>query len=943
MTHPSNFSFDTNGILRNLLPSLRPPSPGSGNDAAAALNSISNALKEAVHYTHFSTFANCLLFNQLSLPRAAFPMLDLCYDYVRNALHLQITLDPQVAIAMTEDPSAKIENLLIEYLNAVNAFKQKQDPQPILNFLNKWQERTEKTKEKNIKLQQIAAAIDIFICAFKSNQFDFFQKPAIYFLNPDLQIAENQKFRIAIESLRNILSLIPQLHELSGCKLFTTSKIDKKFDLINIRHFVLNLLKSNSKLSSVKKRCLYRIYLKTFEEFVNQTQFYFNCDMQNFGHDIFQHYRPVLKFQKGSKEPKEYAENDVIAADYIRQHRFIFENFLPYVEEIREVMLGSATKLIAGAGKLKNLPLYLIFGDFTQLIGRLETEKMSPLRFERILFEEIAKFSEQITKDRNFGAKVFKAALKRKQLGDWRAFFNSFESAFVEVRQFASALMDGPLDFAKSYQNSLLMFHPSQHPHSTLPIIPTKQASSVEKEKEKEVESLSTSPVQPMTNAASTQQKTCPIQLLDQARKLALDSLKSMASNCAGYGAQEAMENARCHFEDLFHTLTHFHQQSQSPLSSRQILCFVANCARHCTLITEQLLMCLAVESNKVRKRKDFDKYLSHNLYSLLIKCKCKAGPFPAYLRNWIQGTNRGEIIMRELSHCKFNVSALQSLLARTHKFNQGNSPYTAQGIARDTLTYLKNLGKFCRHFYLQIDAVKKTSNPSQKSISEDFQRFFAALCSSLELQFSELTMSSEPLAPITSIRKNLEELQAKSPDASLDFKNILSHFLPHLEEELTSQPSLSPRGAHSHIANVFILNQMILEGILWNFIDVQTIPAEVDFELHDLFKMVQAVGLSSTDFKEDELAFLQRGKETRQLVRYPASHAAAHASQRSTISSDIRELFSRAREMAAHANKDLDTFNQIKALARHDVEVLERIIATLIRKLDSFENKEIL
>jgi len=118
----------------------------------------------------------------------------------------------------------------------------------------------------------------------------------------------------------------------------------------------------------------------------------------------------------------------------------------------------------------------------------------------------------------------------------------------------------------------------------------------------------------------------------------------------------------------------------------------------------------------------------------------------------------------------------------------------------------------------------------------------------------------------------------------------------------------------------------------------------------HDLFEMVKELGMKERDFTKDEMDFLNRGKETRQLARYAAHFNPSSKSKSSnipavdqvlcdalnlTLSQKFTETYDLTGGFKVRNNKNSEKLELIKKFMLFDVSILNGILIKVLKKVN--------
>lgn len=905
---------------------------------------------------------------QPKIPISALPLFDLVIKDFYFFFNECEELDPQFFQKVLANPHAEMGHLLGDFIKKLNAFRRNGDSVSILNLLNKIAPFIEKIKlQEGAHGSNIPQLFELYRMAFALEKPEYFEKSAGFFLQPDHRLTPMERFQVALQSMQCLLDAF----NLSDQLLRATSEVwvndkglsDHPPSLQSWLDFNTEILMKSPELSRATKVAVGRAIERVLKDIVDVHNLFAHCSVNFFSNDISNHYSPVIKSNQAKDlmingEEESSSDRKEKCFTFLRNHRFILENFVPYAREMYVLMIKSATQNRECGSKLNDISIYLRFGDLGNLERRLKEERLAPCRVERILFEEISRFSENLKKDPTLYREALKFVLSHKIVTEMRSYCIKYESLYDEFLQLLQGAIEGPLKSAEAYQHDLFIFAASSDLYAQRSFAKRASVDEVGEEETEESTVDSDFKIEKEGTLGEAEQSPLPQfttnEYLQQSQEKIKLSFQNLMVNCRGLGTEEALIDARSHFENIHCTLGRFFHLAQKPISSNELISFVIDSVRYGTLASEQMLTALLRESNLIQTQEMLEDFLSHDLYYLLLNCQCKGAPLSGQLRKWIQEISKGEILVRNLNQCSFGKSSLESLLHKVSLLIQGNSPFTPQEIFVDVISYLKKAADLWNSLEVQIHASKEVQNSSQPLQEQSFKPF-SLLCRGILDQFNPLQIAQDRLEDsypqVAFIRQHIQDFQEKFDDSTPIFENVLQNFLAHLNFELCRQPYLQPFEGHLHLCNVLLIDQMVAEETLLNLLSLCKNKLHLDHSNHALLDLVLELGIKKKDFNPLELAFLKRGKATRRLVRYSASYDVKYPKgKKGPIPKQMVNLVNVAKIMSAKQQigelpslevgfqwgnrKDAAKFDQIKALARSDVEVLESILAKVFKKL---------
>lgn len=773
------------------------------------------------------------------------------------------------------------------------------------------------------------------------NPLELLQKPLNYFLNKTSSL----KDRLS-NALRKYYNIVFYLFEFSEIIEHINERENRSEVLIaykktlSVKSKLTQFVFNNTILTNVQKKLLHKV-IRNLLDFHKNYESYHLCERM-FVQNIRESYVPFFIKEE---------VNDMVSfpqrgyqPDFIRKNRSFFKSLLPRIQESYEVIVSTGVTILQDLKRIKIMYLYFLFGDLEKLKRRLETEDNRFRCYERILFEEMDSFSKQLDED---GILVKKVALFLRDPANHdiklhREACKELMASMTQKGLVIQAFLELPLKNAEQTLKDLFCVMSEEDLRL--------KASLRQKEKEVELspegpalEKEVETPVQMLilNNDLQTEIKEVTLgESFENIRRKLKFSLSNLSKNCRHHGSSEAIFNAHNHIEDLLCLMHRFIHQTEV-LSVEQLYAFVIDCVRHGTLLTEQLLTALMLETNQAKEAEDLNAVLTHNLYSILIHCKFPKGPLPANIRSWIRETNRGDILVRDASKWSEENTFVQGLLNRVRGCAQGDSSVNPHVVIQDVFTYLRRIGKISEHLHRQFAGTKKISEHEDKENGfRDFSNhcaIFSKKLSQKPVKTTELESNCEHLKSIEQTLKNFES------KLGFEFENVFQNLLPHLRAERESQKTMHPLDLHIHLGHVLLDNQMIVEEVLLNLIDDEAFLEE--WQEHDLIALVKHLGMTRKNFTNHEWDFLNRGKATRKIVRYPRSYQAGKTVAgkglfqflQSTKVNSEREKFSHKLDLEEGYQigdrKMAEVYAKTKTLALKDIEMLSQILNKVYKK----------
>lgn len=651
-------------------------------------------------------------------------------------------------------------------------------------------------------------------------------------------------------------------------------------------HLARNYLQTNTSLSPTLKRnidfsvlrTLYRL-MKVNADLDQMSERFFTADSMKYYTKVL-HSReaqiiastPIIIAEKGTS----LTASDLIPTDapsvypaFATEHRDVFENFVSRFLSLIDYFSTSGKQAQNDLRVLREMPLFLKFGDMDRLSKRIQSAKGNPQKIDQVIAQEIEKFlvekntpiklREIIPFLRSEGAvladskrAIYFQALEKK----WAAFPETVASLLKKKTLLAeNALKDLFIDSPTPSPKRPTRKPSQQHPSPTT----SSSSTSVEQPLSSSSSTSSSTPVQPHPSSLSMQ--------LQESRTL-LHSLETQLCKGRHSSTQQALKNGIHHLDDLIISLRRLKFASEAgPVTPPQVFAFVNDCIRHTTLGVEQILSALNRDSNQITDPETLREHLTHDLFVLLYRCNMGDGELSKEVRQWIAEINGGEICVRDVNLFSEERNVLQNLLHANQQFLMGEPDASFGQVTKALDAYLAPLGDFLnsiqyRFAYLQTPVV----------IEQNLSDTCLAFCE--ELAAIPIIPLEETASPFMSLRKQMLALQEKDPDSEFASRlsNVQNNLMTHLETELSAASLLEPIEASLHLSNVLLLNQMIVEEMLITTRHHLGVPLSYEeLTQHDLKEHVDVLKMRSR-FTPEECLFIDNGKASRQWVRYPES-----------------------------------------------------------------------
>lgn len=687
----------------------------------------------------------------------------------------------------------------------------------------------------------------------------------------------------------------------------------------------------------------WRLYQNLWKEFGDKDRsFLWLLETRIIRADFFEEYKKVVKQVHSIVQEK--GPNDSYNQNYVVENSEVYESFIPRCEEIMKWLISSCESSIQRCTILKDIHIYIQFGDLKKLQSRLPSKNYSLPILKKVLIEEIGLFTKEVDSNSNLKRQT-EEYLNKSELAsvkEMRRVFNLTEDFHRENLKSILALFVVPLSHSKTCYRDLfiLPFRAKTKRDVTPPLEDIKVSSSSSSEEVLEVVpeakptlSLSAISLMQMQNVHENTHR----------------SIKNLKDICRNRDVDKALINAQIHFDNLLSAMKHLVQISNNPVSRKEVHAFVIDSVRHATLTAEQMLLALSHQTSQTKTSQTNMGY-SHDLLALLISCELKAGPLPIELRNWVRDASHAEIVIRNLEDCALGKTPLETMLYKTYRFLNGNTQYEVKDILKDVIKFSSDA---CQLFYAlqtQMYAAASKSSAVPSEHADQFKRLCRSIASVSDGLSVGKSVSKFQNLDLRSLQTSLDCL---SKDMKQSFplntlNNVQKHLLVHLETEISHHASLNPIDAHPHCSNVLLLNQMIAEEILSNVANLKMIfyPKAK----HDLFEMVKELGMKERDFTKDEMDFLNRGKETRQLARYAAHFNPSSKSKSSnipvvdqvlcdalnlTLSQKFTETYDLTGGFKVRNNKNSEKLELIKKFMLFDVSILNGILIKVLKKVN--------
>ncbi len=733
---------------------------------------------------------------------------------------------------------------------------------------------------------------------FKSTTLDFIE-------GSEYPLSPGEDYRIGVRNFIYTMEMILELNTFSTIQSYAIP-VELRTDL-GVCDFLLSqagcfsqeLLLTPHLSPSIKRtinsslhRHLRRL-LETDIELARMKNNFFNSDSLKYYHDVLTGKKAndislmATPNKQGEMIPPveelSYSIETSIYPEFAAEHRDVYENLIPRFEEILTYFSRKSTQAKNDLKSIKEMALFFRFGNMPRLEEQLQLAKANPEKIDSTLSREIDLFIQEKKKHSIALPIISYLRGEGKKLADphSKALMQKLEEKFTVFSDMLEILLRPRLEMAKQSLPHLFP-HPApatkmparsrslhQRPRTSPSIVSQTSSSS------SSFTSSSSSLVSSSSSFTSSSSSGAPFLSFPSQAQVCRSHIQKWSEGLC-QGRQDltatALKNASRHFDDLLSSMRRLQNNSiKNPLTQKQLFAFVNDCVRHCTLGVEQTLSALDRDSNASPIESQTKSLLTHDLFLLLQNCKMGNGDLSPKVRKWIgKEINGGEILIRDVNRFTERKTALQDLLSANYSFAMGEEGSSASQVLDALSTYLDPLGEF-------LDSIQDRFMPVKEFNPVELEESVSQLCHT----FCD-RMTSTSIIPVEGPSKLAElyahldmfDATARSSEISSRIDNIRNNLLAHLEVEMQSNTDLEPIEAPLHLANVLMLNQIIAEEILLDAMSIQQIPPSFEEATeHNLTAHIEKLGIRSI-FTSEELDFLNHGKASRQLIRYPESRA---------------------------------------------------------------------
>ncbi len=875
-------------------------------------------------------------------------------------------VDPELPSRVLNRPDATLLDLKEEWVLAINDFITSKNTSRIMRLLKECLNSLEVNVGKLEGLtDQDVKFINDAIALFETGRVDLFMSDWQSWNRHTDPLSCADEFRGAVEYCRQVQNESRFLVSCTVPKLMKLAEIWGKFFSLNsgntIDLFQPHSLSKIGALTELQQRDVFHILSTLFRNFKLKHEIYVE-NFKNVYKDLDHNYKAVHAKETHAIAYPSEKDAGVYDAEYVHKHRAVYENFIPRSTEFHTWITSSGDEILESSLLLRFFPLYLKFGDLNRLKVRLEEKKIYHRgEFQRILFDEVKRFSEQFRHDSGLimkGVRLFKSD---KTLALWNACFSEIHDFYHNQVLISEATLGLILPHAAECTAGLF-YRPSKD--KTSPVQSHRHPPSVPLDDVNAVPS-SHHPVEAQKGTfeekteASAETEISTDGIFQGIKENTARCLSMVKTECNGFETEKALNNANTQIAGLLGTMKRLLDHKGEPISREQFLFLTLSMIRQGSLATEQMLSALDRESNQLENSQQLKAHLTHDLVQILYSCKFNNGDLHHIYRQWIHDINYGEILERDLLECSIRGNFVEKLLAKVRYFSQGEV-FELKDILPDLLTYFKGVGLVCFELQTPIEETKTTADKKHAERVKALKNDFLELCTTVKKELAQLKIAEQAErsppkeeAPsssvaIAQIHEILAVFKAANPMLTIQdsLENIQNNLVLQLQEEMHYHPLLQPVDAYLHVSTVLLLNQMIAERYFYNLLDALEITYDREEIDHDLVKLVDKLGMTQRNFTNDEWAFLSRSKGTRLLTRYPATCDAAWKKRMApplrslaTLVGDAMSIAQKERFQAPYSLEEgfeigdkglLKKINQFKALVDTDIALLASIMKTV-------------
>jgi hypothetical protein len=862
---------------------------------------------------------------------AAFPLINIiksdfnqwCGDYSK--------FDPLFSSAVlgikadsTRKP-ATFGDLIFHFSSLMHEFHKSDNSTNIAAFLKKMSQEIGKLSgsllddKLNKQADKVSKIVGAWSNLFQARRLDILKGSILSLCSEERQLDPSDDYRVAVRACLYLSRALGFLAEACTSQLESMQQINPLFEktgsssvtfLLSLR----NQLAKEERLTVLQKKDLMIAFKLLFRSYAQDWNDFFASSIRC-SEDLINNYIPIV----GSTEVEQisgFTEEesfDVYNRKYVQQYIEIYKGFIPRVKELKDWLTNSSGKLMEKTLLIQYFYLYMSLGDLISLKKRLDTEvKNDSRQATLILFEEINSFANKCKDKDNRCLQIEIVEILLDKTLEFHTLiyrtFNQMYSIFSSIHLSVHTILDDPLIFAKKVSSHLFDLPPAPFLASISSSV-CKQSVASENNKGKipslpsadqDCKALRESSESSAGPSTLVPQLSQPVLYEDELQILKVGMLEissQLQEQPKGFGMKEALGNMEVHWCNMLCIWKRLIDRKES-VSDQELAAFILDIVREGSLSVEQSLAALDRSSNGIKGQLELADHMTHNLVNLLFSCSFHNGALSSQTRKSIHKLNHGEILLRDLRACSINGTDVEKLLTKARLLIEVKGVFERNSIYSHLIQYLNRVGMICLELQKHIGSycIRK---PKQKHFIEKLQTLqanFKKTSNTLETALVESekansTLSTKQVKMASPILEKLEEIghsitTLKKQVSSLEIVNNLNdlhnNLFLQLRQEMEFHSSLQLIDGHLHLSKVCLLNQLIAERFLLNFLDALDIDYNLATIDHDLTELVQALGMKEKDFSREQWNFLSKGKAVRFLTRYPISHSAVQVDRKS-------------------------------------------------------------
>ena len=371
------------------------------------------------------------------------------------------------------------------------------------------------------------------------------------------------------------------------------------------------------------------------------------------------------------------------------------------------------------------------------------------------------------------------------------------------------------------------------------------------------------------------------IKKIDNTLSHSFDALKHSSLHP---GVHEALDNARLHFQNLMQLMHNHTQHLQTPIPKELFFTHVVDVVAEGSLLLEQLLSALLLESKRTVSQKEVKELLSHKIIDLLDTLEGTSTVFP-YLnfedKQALIHRDRGEIYARKIEEFitgnESSLSVCKKLLKESYLWSLHSSHETTAVPLNNQLNYLMETlslsWKLLHNFKKIKDGNLRSFETGLNALKEAFCRHYPQIV--WENVDKKESLRDELSLKLQRIRETLTVFWEKNPPPYFlkkTMKNILNNTLKRLEVKTNTLYSIKPEQFSMHFSSIQMLSHFLAEDFLSLFAMQKGMlfdNGEID---HHLDRLLELAGYKIGDLSKEERDFVIKGKEILAL-RYAYSN----------------------------------------------------------------------